>query len=294
MKSIKRGIFLIFLVFNLVNVNLFAQNNHLNFQQNIKSIESKYGGKIGIFVIDTANNKTLNYQANKRFPFCSTFKFIVVGAILNKASKNLNLLNEKISYSKADLVNAYSPYTIKNLDNGNHSMSIKSLCKAAMLSDTTATNLLIKRLGGIEKINQFAKRAGNESFRLDRWEPYINTAIPGDSRDTSTPKDMAKIMQQLALGNQLTPKLKLTFQQWLIENNTGDQRIRAVVNKSWVVGDKTGTGDYGTTNDVAVLWPPNQKPIIISVYYTQDGKEAKANDRVIQLATKAAFNSLEH
>ncbi|MCF6766562.1 class A beta-lactamase [Thiotrichales bacterium 19S3-7] len=274
--------------------SLFASEaNQLVFQEQIHQLELEYGGKIGITVIDTSNNATLRYHSNDRFPYCSTFKFIVVGAILKQSNHNPNLLTQRIYYTKNDIVNAYSPYTIDNLKQGNSSMSVKALSKAAMYSDTTATNLLIKKLGGNDKVIEFAHSIGNTPFRLDRMEPHINTAIPGDQRDTSTPYAMAYSMQQIALGNVLNKMQKDYFQQWLRLNQTGDQRIRAAAPSNWIVGDKTGTGDYGTTNDVAVLWPPNHKPIIISIYYTQDKKDAKSNNMVLKLAAKVGITALK-
>ncbi|MCF6775917.1 class A beta-lactamase [Thiotrichales bacterium 19X7-9] len=280
------------ILFAIPFISTANQIKQLAFEKKMQQIESQYGGRVGIAVIDTSDNSNLNYHANDRFAYCSTFKFLVVGAILNQSNNNPKLLTEQIHYSTNDLVNAYSPYTIANLKQGKPSMSVKALSQAAMYSDTTATNLLIKKLGGNDKIIQFAHSIGNIPFRLDRWEPNINTAIPGDNRDTSTPYAMAYSMQQIALGNVLNQMQKNYFQQWLKSNNTGDYRIRAAVPNNWVTGDKTGTGDYGTTNDVAVLWPPHYKPIIISIYYTQDKKDAKPNNKVIELSAKAAVDIL--
>jgi beta-lactamase class A len=55
---------------------------------------------------------------------------------------------------------------------------------------------------------------------------------------------------------------------WLIANKTGDARLRAGFSKDWRVGDKTGSGEQGTANDVAIVWPPNGAPIIVAVYLT--------------------------
>ncbi|MCF6767429.1 class A beta-lactamase [Thiotrichales bacterium 19S11-10] len=291
MKAIKT--FICFICF-IVPISLYANSKaqEAAFKAQIKQIESNYGGRIGIAAINTADDHTLTYKAHEAFPFCSTFKFIVSGAILKESMSKPSLLSEKITYGDDDLVNAYSPITEENLMAGKTAMSIRKLAKAAIFSDTTATNLLIIKLGGNEKINQFAKAIGNESFRLDRFEPEINTAIPKDLRDTSTPLDMAKSIKELALGKTLRKPLKIEFQNWLIENDTGNERIRAVVANNWIIGDKTGTGDYGTTNDVAILWPPEgQKPIIISIYYTQTNKYAMPNNQVIQLSAKAALNA---
>ncbi|WP_205171091.1 serine hydrolase, partial [Burkholderia sp. LMG 13014] len=61
----------------------------------------------------------------------------------------------------------------------------------------------------------------------------------------------------------------------------GGKRIRAGVPAGWTVADKTGTGDYGTTNDAGVVWSPSRAPIVLVVYYTQASADASAKDDVI-------------
>lgn len=76
----------------------------------------------------------------------------------------------------------------------------------------------------------------------------------------------------------------------LIHNTTGNARIRAGVPKYFIVGDKTGTGDYGTTNDIGIIWPPHKKPIIIAIYFTGNNKNATARDNVIASAIRILIN----
>ena len=60
----------------------------------------------------------------------------------------------------------------------------------------------------------------------------------------------------------------------------------ASVPKGWIVGDKTGTGSYGTTNDIGVLYPVTGAPIVAAIYFTQNEKEASPRDDVIASATR--------
>ncbi len=256
---------------------------------NFKALEQQYGGQLAISAIDTSNDQAVDYHADKHMPMCSTFKLMLVAAILKKSANEPKLLEKKIEYTQKDMVNAYSPYTQKNLGKG---MTVSALCHAAMLSDNTAANLLLKQLGGLDKLNQFARSIGDTTFRLDRHEPYLNTAIPGDKRDTTTAKAMSQSLDKIVLGSVLPAMQRDLLIKWMQTNTTGDKRIKAGVNKSWIVGDKTGTGDYGTTNDIGVIWPNKCKPIVISVFYTQDKQDAKAQDVVIQKATNLAMAEL--
>jgi beta-lactamase class A len=64
---------------------------------------------------------------------------------------------------------------------------------------------------------------------------------------------------------------------------TGTARLRAGIPHGWIVGDKTGTGDRGTANDVAILRPPHRPPIIVIAYLT-GATRASADERDAALA----------
>jgi beta-lactamase class A len=253
------------------------------------SLEKSHGSRLGVCAIDTANGREIRHRADERFPFCSTFKAMAAAAVLARASADPGLLARRIPYTRADLV-TYSPITEKHTGAG---MTVAELCAAAVqYSDNTAGNLLIRLLGGPAALTAFMRGIGNRSFRLDRWETELNTAIPGDTRDTATPADMARSLNSLVLGNVLATAERAQLKEWLVGNTTGDRRIRAGVPDGWQVGDKTGTGSYGTANDIAVLWPPARPPIVLAVYATQPSKTSKPSDALIAEATRVVVAAL--
>ncbi|MDF1761235.1 MAG: class A beta-lactamase [Coxiellaceae bacterium] len=262
-----------------------------NVQQALAALEKSANGRLGVYAINTTNDQRIGYHANQRFALCSTAKLMTVAAILKKSMTENNLLNQRMHYTKSDVTSSgYAPITATHFHDG---MTITKLCAAAIAqSDNAAMNLLVKLLGGPKKITTFARAIGDRQFRLDRTEPLLNTAVPGDNRDTSTPKAMAESVKKLTLGHVLAHKQRDLFITWLKQNTTGFERIRAGVAKGWVVADKTGTGDYGTTNDVAIIWPPNAAPIVIAIYFTQPDKHAAPNQVVIAEVTKVIASDL--
>lgn len=254
-------------------------------QEKFAKLELSFGGRIGISAINTENNEHIQYRADERFPFCSTSKVIVVGAILNKSKKPPSILKKNIIYSQKELDNSgYHPITEKHIATG---MSISELSEAALqYSDNAAMNFLIKQLGGTEAVTAYARSIGDKMFRLDRNEPELNTAIPNDVRDTTTPSAMEKSLQSLIIGNALLPSQREQLQVWLKNNTTGNATIRAGVPNGWIVGDKTGSGDYGTRNDIGIIWPAKCLPIVVAIYTTQNKKDAISRDDVIASATR--------
>ncbi|KVN83902.1 class A beta-lactamase [Burkholderia stagnalis] len=253
------------------------------------ALERAAGGRLGVCAIDTATGRRVQHRADERFPFCSTFKAMLIAAVLAQSVARPALLAQRVTYRQADLVR-YSPVTEQHVGAG---MTVGELCEAtAQYSDNSAANLLMKVLGGPSAVTAFARTIGDDTFRLDRWETELNTALPGDTRDTTTPAAMAVSLRVLALGDALPAPQRAQFVAWLRGNKTGDKRIRAGVPAGWQVGDKTGTGDYGTTNDVGVLWPPARGPVALAVYYTQARADALAKDDVIAAATRIAIAAL--
>jgi beta-lactamase class A len=248
------------------------------FGRAMKQLEASSGGRLGVALL-MDGSKHLSYRGNQRFPMCSTFKVVAAAAVLAKGG-----LDKRIRYRKADLV-SYSPVTEKHVANG---MTLAELCAAAIqYSDNTAGNLLMKQLGGPAGLTAFARSLGDQMFRIDRWETELNTAIPGDERDTTTPLAMVRSLHALALGNGLATSAQRTMLvDWMLGNTTGAARIRAGVPAGWRVADKTGSGSYGSTNTIAILYPPGQPPMTMAVYFTQPRQDADTRSDVVAAAAK--------
>jgi beta-lactamase class A len=235
----------------------------------LAALEKQSGGRLGVAALNMADGRQLLHRADERFPLCSTFKMMLSAAVL---AREPALLKKRIRYTKKDLV-PNSPVTEQHLDKG---MTVAALCEATLqYSDNAAANLLMKQIGGPAAVTAYARSIGDADFRLERWETELNSAVPGDARDTTTPLAMAKSLHKLVLGEGLPAAPRKQLKDWMLGNTTGDTRIRAGVPAGWPVADKTGAGSYGTINDIAVIWPPGKAPIVLAVYLTQPGKDDK-------------------
>ena len=230
----------------------------------IAKIEQGLQGRVGVAILDTANNKSVAFHANDRFPMCSTFKFLLAAAVLQKVDKKGEQLDRKITYGPADLFE-WAPVTKQHVQEG--SMTVDALCAAAVeYSDNTAANLLLPTIGGPKGLTEFVRSLGDPVTRLDRMEPALNTAIKGDEHDTTTPAAMLNDMKTLLLGDKLSAGARQQLEGWLVKNTTGDKRLRAGLPSTWQIGDKTGTGENGARGDLAIVRPSNRTPILIVVY----------------------------
>jgi len=253
-------------------------------------LEKQHRGRLGVAALDTATGQLMAYRADERFPMCSTFKLLAAAAILKNVDKGSERLDRWVTYTQSDLLE-YAPVTRANLSKGG--MTVGDLCAAAVeLSDNTAGNLLIRLIGGPDAVTAFARSVGDTQFRLDRQETALNTAIPGDPRDTTTPEAMGKTLQRLALGDALGVAQRAQLQDWMRGNTTGASRIRAGIPPDWQAADKTGTGDYGSANDIAILRPPGRAPVVLAIYTTRRQQDAGARNDVIAQAARIAVDWL--
>ncbi len=235
------------------------------------ALEEAAGGRLGVAGLNTGSGALVLYRADERFPFCSTYKALLAAAVLRRNGTEPGLLSRTVPITPADMSN-YTPITRAHVGG---TMTVEALCQAAVqYSDNTAANLLMRLLGGPAGVTAFARSIGDGAFRLDRWEPGLNAAVPGDARDTTTPAAMLADLRLILAGNLLGQAERAKLLGWMRDSRTGLTRIRAAAPAGWIVGDKSGGGEYGTTNDVAVLSPPGRPPLVLVVYFTQRAKDA--------------------
>ncbi|MFG3709244.1 class A beta-lactamase [Micromonospora sp. NPDC047670] len=246
--------------------------------ERLLDLERKFGARLGVYALATGTGATIAHRADERFAFCSTFKGLAAAAVLHR--NPLSHLDTVVRYTERELMKS-SAITRRHVATG---MTIRQLCDAAVrYSDGTAGNLLLRDLGGPAELTAYTRRLGDTVTRMDRMEPEIVTAIPGDPRDTTSPRAIGTDYQKIVLGDALPPD-KRAFLRGLLERNAtgaGARRIRAGVPKGWAVADKTGTGDYGTVNDIAVVWPPQAAPLVVSIMSSKATRDAEYDQALL-------------
>lgn len=301
MDVIKKGLSLLLLVaiIGLAGCSHTAESNNTDSKSSettskddgeaFEELEQEFDTRLGVYAIDTGSDQIVEYRADERFAYASTFKALAAGAILQ--TRPLEELEKVITYSEADLV-PYSPITEKYVESG---MTLKEISEAAIqYSDNTAGNLLFEELGGPAGFEKILREIGDETTEVDRIEPDLNEATPGDTRDTSTPEALAKNLQTYVLSDLLPDDKRTLLIDWLKGNTTGDALIRAGLPDGWQAGDKTGSGGYGTRNDIAVVWPDdNREPIVIAILSSQAEQDADYNDQLIEKTTKVVIEQLD-
>jgi beta-lactamase class A len=250
-------------------------------------LEQMFGARLGVYVMDTGTGRTIAYRADERFGYASTFKALAAGILLRRESDAE--LDRVVTYRAADLRDN-SPVTRKHLATG---MPLRDLIAAALqYSDNTAADLMLNRLGGPGGLQDALRALGDTTTHCDRTEPSLNDVVPGEVRDTSTPRALGTDLQRFVLGSVLPADRRQLLTNWLLGNTTGGPYIRAGVPAGWKVADRTGSGGYGTRNDIAIAWPVTGNPVVIAIESDRRSRQASSDDPLIAEATRAAIAAL--
>ena len=263
-----------------------ASTRFLALPQSFADLERKNGGRLGVAVLDTGSHRRTGYHADQRFPMCSTFKLLLAAEMLHRADTGGQSPDQPLAIPPLPLL-GHSPRTEPHAGG---TMTIAELCSAATAeSDNTAANVLLGAIGGPAAYTRYARSLGDNVTRLDRNEPTLNTSIAGDLRDTTSPNATVHNLQRLVTGNALQPQSRGQLVQWMVDCNTGHERLRAGFPHEWRSGDKTGSNGEHTTNDIAVTWPTGRAPVFVAVYLTQcPGPETKRGAVIIEVARLVA------
>ena len=237
------------------------------------ALERRYDAFVGTWAADLDGGRSVANRADDPFAICSTFKAYAAGRVLQKDQTGALHLTDAVTIEAADLV-ANSPITGPRVG---QNMTIAELCEAALQrSDNTAGNWLLRIIGGPSAVTTFARTIGDDRTRLDRWETELNSAVPGDPRDTSSPRALGAGYQRLLTGDVLDAPHRAQLERWMGGNQTSS--LRAGLPAGWTSADKTGGGAYGSTNDVGVVYGPDGRRLLLSIMTRSRTDDPDAHD----------------
>jgi beta-lactamase class A len=244
----------------------------------IAAIEERYGGRPGVFAVDTGSGRVLAHRADERFLMCSTFKGLLAAQVLSRVDSGQEELARLVPYSEKDLIFT-SPVTKANVGQG--ALSVATLCQAIVEdSDNTAAVLLMRSAGGPEGLTRFVGSLGDTVTRSDRYEPDSNQS--NGILDTTTPRAVVGCVQRILLGDVLSKKSRALLEGWMIAAKPGLKRLRASFPADWVGADRPGTSLESETNDYALARPPGRAPLLVAAYYDAPKLDMELREAVIR------------
>ena len=244
------------------------------------ALEAAYDVTLGLYAarLDRAGGgRRLLHRPDLRFPLLSTFKVLAAGALLRGGVD----LDVQVRYDPGDVVEN-SPVTGQR-----RRISYADAIDAGLrYSDNTAGNIMLRRLGGPAGLTRFARSVGDRTTRLDRWEPTLNEAAPGDVRDTTTARAIATTYARLVVGDALPGRDCYLLRATMEASTTSATKLRAGLPPGWWAADKTGGGAYATQNDVGLITSPAGVSIAFAVLTRTDDAARTADPALMRDAAR--------
>ncbi|WP_086608568.1 class A beta-lactamase [Erythrobacter donghaensis] len=236
----------------------------------LRIIEAAGNGTLGVELYNTATGQSVGLNSDRRFGHASSFKFSLAALLLQRHAAGLIDADRRVTWSEADMLE-YAPFTRERIATG---ATLRELARATQItSDNPAANILLRELGGPAGLTAFWRSIGDEVSRVDRYEPEMNLVPSTEFRDTTTPAAMARNVAKIIYGDVLPDAERAELKQWMVETETGLNRVRAGLPEGWVAGDKTGTSgliggtEYNYIDIGFAEGPKGQPPITFACYF---------------------------
>jgi len=298
---------------------------HSELQQDFKTLAKGLDGRAGICALDATGAACVN--GDQRFSLQSVMKLIAGLAVMDAAERGALKLDDAVIVHRQDLSLNVQPLAALVGENGYRTTIDELVRRAIVDSDSTAVDILIRKLGGTDQVQAFLDRKKISGVRIDRDERHLQTEIAGltwrpeyvdahaldkaiasipdarrteaykryqaDIRDTATPRDMAKLLYALASGKLLSTASTRRILDIMQQTATGPDRLKAGLSQGWILAHKTGTsgswqGVTAATNDVGVLKAPDGG-IMAVVVFIGDSKAPAAACAKLMAKVSAAI-----
>ena len=234
-------------------------------EANLTSIANDSPGNIGIAALDLRTGEMVAVQGDEPFPMASTVKVAVAANYLAQVEFGRRSLDERIAGRTASQLM--------------HAMITRS--------DNHATDLLIRNLGGPERIQEWLEQRNVTGMRIDRNIAQLLAAKRDlwDVRDSSTPKAMVELLRRLDNGTLLRPWSRAYLLNLMAQCSTGRNRMRAMLPAGTRVEHKTGTLS-GYSSDVGFITLPDGRRLAVAFF----ARATNNRPRTIAAAARAVYD----
>ena len=266
-------------------------------EQEIEQYAQSISGNVGVHALLVETGETIAYNASKRFPMQSVYKFPIAMAVLAQVDEGKLRLDQVIQVSPSDYIpkQGYSP--IREKFPKGVELTIRELLSYTIRSDGSASDVLLKTIGGAEVADQYVSSLGipnnDIAIALPEMIQVANDTI--QYQNYSTPQAMTQLLKIFLIDRVLSEASQDLLFQDMVDSRTGLGRIKGLLPEGTVVGHKTGTsraynGLTRATNDAGIITLPNGNHIAITVFVSDSYAYDKERDRIIANIAKAVFD----
>jgi beta-lactamase class A len=232
----------------------------------------------GIFIADLDNGNYVDLNANASFSAASTIKLPLLVAFFQDVDAGKIQLNEPLVMTKEMLAGGSGDMRSKPV--GSQFTALEVADKMMVISDNTATNMLIARMGGIEALNQRFRSWGLTATTLRNQLPDIQ------GTNTTSPKELAEVMAMVNKGQLVS---NMMSRERILEIMRRNQR-RHLLPKGLGAGARIAnkTGYIGAMlGDVGLIELPSGKRYVAAVMVQRPRKDPRAETLITSISSSA-------
>jgi beta-lactamase class A len=257
--------------------------------QQIARVADASRGRIGVAAIDLATGQEVAILGDQRFPMASTSKIAIAATYLEGVDQGRWRLNSQFPLL---LPVASKPFSsaVAPVRKGQNLSALELIDMMIIRSSNPATDALLAAVGGPAAVNDWARRAGIENFNLTRDiatlvrdDGEIDPAVSIDIRDSTTPRDMVRLLAGLYQGKWLSASSRNVIVSAMERCRTGARRIPALMPAGVTVAHKTGSLN-NTSSDVGIVTAPDGRSIALAIYVTGQGTRGNREARIASIA----------
>ncbi|GGD36423.1 serine hydrolase [Croceicoccus pelagius] len=257
-------------------------------RQNLFAVARPDKGRIGVAAMDLSTGQTVSILGDQAFPMASTSKIAIAATFLAGVDAGRYRLDDKYPLMIPVASRPFST-SVAPVKPGME-LTARSLIELMITrSDNTATDAMLKAVGGPAEVTKWMRSKGFERFRIDRDiatlvrdDGEFDPATGADQRDSTPPNEMVRLIAGLYKGEWLSGESTDVVIGAMTRTVTGSRRIKAGLPSGVDFGHKTGTLN-NTASDVGFVEMPDGRVVVMAIYVTGQGGRPQRDARIAEI-----------
>jgi len=284
------------------------------------------GGVVGVGAVHIETGREIHMNKGIPFPMASTYKVPVAVQIFTLIDRGERSLGDMITVEQTDL-HPGSGTLSRLFDDPGVILSLHNLIELMLLiSDNSATDMVMREAGGSAAVTERMRALGCDGITVDRptllligdWigvkglqeekpisnkefrelsamvtdeeREYAAEAFNRDTRDTSTPDDMAKLLAMIWNKEILSEESSTLLIDIMRRCDTGRGRIKGILPRETVVYHKTGTIGQ-TLNDVGIIeLPDDAGHVATAIFVKESERNTERREQAVAQIARAIYD----